>query len=279
MDKDVTQVITGVSAAKVVQAVTRKYVDPMVTQAFLYTPEQYASDLTKLTPPYIPQSVAGVQDTPKVIGEAIISDAGYAFVSGPGNLTGTAKLVATKYTFQAAAGQKVKSYMFPSVWGTGILGAVGIADSAYDFLNLGKHKLTIAAAGTSLLVDGVTRGLGVDGTITAPSGFDVSKQPSMQYLDQSAIANLQRLSTDNQNLRNEISQLRSAQYPRGTPPGIPSYAVAAQQPVVNVTENMIPSKGAEAIKQRTNLIGGKLQKATAESVRYQTGLVTLQGGR
>ena len=277
MDKDVTQVIEGVAAGKFLQAVMRKYGDPIVAQAFLYTPEQYATDLTKLTPPYIPQAVAGVQDIPKVIGDAIMSDAGYTFVSGPGNLTGTSKLVATKYTYQAAAGQKVASYMFPSVWGTGILGAVGLADTAYDFLGLKKHKLIVAAAGSSLLGDGIVRALGVDGTITAPSGFDVTKQPAMQYLDQSAMANLQRLSTDNQNLRTEIAQLRSAQYPRGTPPGIPSYSVV-HQPVVQVSE-IIPGKGAEAIKERTHMVGGQLQKATAESVRYQTGLITLHGGR
>ncbi len=276
MDKDITQVIEGVAAGKVLQAVMRKYGDPIVAQAFLYTAEQYATDLTKITPvPYIPKSVAGVQDTPKVIGEAIMSDAGYEFASGPGNLTSTGGLKATKYTYQAAAGQKVKSYMFPSVWGTGLLGAVGIADSVYNFLGIRKHKLLIAAAGSSMLGDGLVRALGVDGTITAPSGFDVSKQPSMQYLDQSAIQNLQRLSEDNMNLRNKIAQLTAAQYPRGMPPGIPSYAA---QPVVQVSE-IIPGKGAEAIKERTHMVGGQLQKATAESVRYQTGLVTLHGGR
>jgi len=288
MDKDVTQIIEGVAAGKTLQALMRKYGDPIVAQAFLYTSEQYATDLTKLTPtPYIPQAVSGVQDTPKVIGDGIMSDAGYAFVSGPGHLTGTGGLTATKYTYQAAAGQKVAPYMFPSVWGTGILGAVGIADSEYDFLGLKKHKILVAAAGSSLLADGIVRAIGVDGTITAPSGFDVSKQPSMQYLDQSAMNNLKRLTADNTNLRTEIAHLRSAataatastaQYPRGMPPGIPSYAVSAQQPVVQVTE-IIPGKGAEAIKERTHLVGGQLQKATAESVRHQTGLVTLHGGR
>jgi len=285
MDKDVTQIIEGVAAGKTLQALMRKYGDPIFAQAFLYTSEQYATDLTKLTPiPYIPKSdTAGVQDTPEVIGKEIMSDAGYAFVSGPGNLTGAGKLVATKYTYQAAAGQKVAPYTFPSVWGTGLIGAVGIADSEYDFLRLKKHKLLVAAAGSSLLGDGIVRAIGVDGTITAPSGFDVSKQPSMQYLDQSAMNNLKRLTADNTNLRTEIAQLRAAatataQYPRGMPQGIPSYAVSAQQPVVQVTE-IIPGKGAEAIKERTHLVGGQIQKATAESVRHQTGLVTLHGGR
>ena len=285
MDKDVTQIIEGVAAGKTLQALMRKYGDPIFAQAFLYTSEQYATDLTKLTPiPYIPKADAsGVQDTPEVIGKEIMSDAGYAFVSGPGNLTGAGKLVATKYTYQAAAGQKVAPYMFPSVWGTGILGAVGIADSEYDFLGLKKHKLLVAAAGSSMLGDGIVRAIGVDGTITAPSGFDVTKQPSMQYLDQSAMNNLKRLTADNTNLRTEIAQLRAAstaQYPRGMPPGIPSYSAQAnaQQPVVQVTE-IIPGKGAEAIKERTYMVGGAIQKATAESVRHQTGLVTLHGGR
>ncbi len=275
MDKDVTQVIEGVAAGKVLQAVMRKYGDPIVAQAFLYTPEQYVKDLHLAG--YVNNPI-DVNKTDAEIGEIVKQASGYEFTGTPAsiaNLMGGAKHTANPYTYQAAAGQKVKSYMFPSVWGTGLLGVVGLADTAYDFLGQSKHKILIAAAGSSLVGDGVVRALGVDGTITAPSGFDVSKQPSMQYLDPGAMQNLQRLSADNMNLRNEIAQLRAAQYPRGTPPGIPSYA---SQPVVQVSE-IIPGKGAEAIKERTHMVGGQLQKATAESVRYQTGLVTLHGGR
>ncbi len=272
MDKDITQVIEGVAAGKVLQAFMRKYGDPIVAQAFLYSSEQYVKDLKAAG---YGLQVVDAAKTDAEIGVIVTQASGYTFLTGPANLRGTGKLTADPYTYQAAAGQKVKSYMFPSVWGTGLLGVVGLADTAYDFLGQSKHKILIAAAGSSLLGDGVVRALGVDGTITAPSGFDVSKQPAMQYLDPGAMQNLQRLSADNMTLRNEIAQLRSAQYPRGMPQGVPSYA---QQPVVQVSE-IIPGKGAEAIKERTHLVGGQLQKATAESVRYQTGLITLHGGR
>jgi len=280
MDKDVVQVMEGVAAGKAVQALMRKYGDLEVAKMFLYTPEQYVKDLK--TAGYIVQTVDAAK-TDAEIGVIVMQASGYTFLSGPANLRGSAKLTADPFTYRAAAGQKVSPYMFPSVWGTGILGAVGVADSMYDFLGLKKHKLIVAAAGASLLGDGITRAMGVDGTITAPSGFDVTKQPGMQYLDKSAMQNLQRLSTDNNNLRTELAQLRAAstaQYPRGMPPGIPSYSAQAnaQQPVVQVTE-IIPGKGAEAIKERTYMVGGAIQKATAESVRHQTGLVTLHGGR
>ncbi len=275
MDKDITQIIEGVAAAKTVQALVRKYGDPIITQSFLYSAEQYVKDLKAAG--YTVQAVDAAK-TDAEIGEIIKQQSGYTFATGPANLRGTGKLTADPYTHQAAAGQKVASYMFPSVWGTSLVGVVALADSMKNFLGVSKYKLVMAAAGSSMVGDGVVRALGVDGTITAPSGFDVSKQPAMQYLDPSAMQNLQRLSSENQNLRNELAHLRSAQYPRGMPPGIPSYAQPQPQPVVQVSE-IIPGKGAEAIKERTHMVGGQLQKATAESVRYQTGLVTLHGGR
>jgi len=277
MDKDVIQVVEGVAAAKTVQALVRKYGDLEVAKIFLYTPEQYVKDLK--TAGYVVQ-IVDTAKTDAEIGVIVMQASGYTFLSGLANLRGTAKLTADPFTYRAAAGQKVAPWAFPSVWGTGLIGAVGVADSMYDFLGLKKHKLIVAAAGASLLGDGITRALGVDGTITAPSGFDVTTQPGMQYLDKSAMQNLQRLSADNNNLRTEIAQLRAAtaQYPRGMPPGIPSYAVSMQQPVVQVSE-IIPGKGAEAIKERTYMVGGAIKKATAEAVNRQTGLVTLHGGR
>jgi len=278
MDKDVIQVVEGVAAAKTVQALVRKYGDLEVAKMFLYTPEQYVKDLK--TAGYVVQ-IVDTAKTDAEIGVIVMQATGYTFLSGLANLRGSAKLTADPFTYRAAAGQKVSPMYFPSTWLSALLGTVGVADSMYDFLGMKKHKLLIAAAGSSLLGDGVTRALGVDGTITAPSGFDVTVQPGMQYLNnQGALQNLQKLSADNSRLQKEIASLRSAtaQYPRGMPPGIPSYSaqVSAQQPVVQVSE-IIPSKGAEAIKERVNMMG--IHKATAETVKRQTGLVTLTGGR
>lgn len=277
MDKDITQVIEGVAAGKTIQALMRKYGDLAAAQWWLYRPEQYVKDLK--TAGYVVQTVDAAK-TDADIGTIIMQASGYSFLSGPANLRGTAKLTADPNTYQAAAGQKVAPWAFPSGLGSIVIGTIGVADSMYSFLGLKQYKLLMAAAGSSMFGDGVVRAIGVDGTITAPSGFDVSKQPAMQYLDPSVMQNLQRLSTDNTNLRTELAQLRSAstaQYPRGMPPGIPSYTVNSQ-PVVQVTE-IIPQKGAEAIKERTHLVGRYMQKATPETVRHQTGLVTLTGGR
>jgi hypothetical protein len=285
-DPNVTAIVEGVAAGKVVQSLVRKFGDLAVAPLLLYTPEQYVKDLK--TAGYVVQAVDAAK-TDAEIGTIVMQTSGYTFLSGPANLRGSAKLTADPFTYQAAAGQKVPAYMFPSTWFTGIIGIAGVADGYYNFTGMAKHKLLIAAAGASMLGDGITRGIGVDGTISAPSGFDVSKQPAMQQLDHSAMQNLQRLSAENNNLRNELMQLRAAgqqqqqqvvqaQPPRGMPSGIPSYTVNATQPVVQVTE-IIPSKGAEAIKQRTHLVGGAIQKATPESVKHQTGLVTLTGGR
>jgi len=164
------------------------------------------------------------------IGAIVTQASGYTFLSGPANLRGTAKLTADPFTYQAATGQKVAPWKQLSTWGTGLLGVVGIADGMYDFLGLRQYKLLVAAAGASLLGDGVVRGIGVDGTITAPSGFDVSKQPGMQYLDPTVQSNLRALSDRNNQLQSEVNTLRNQLGGRATG------TVQAAVPQVTVTE-------------------------------------------
>ena len=232
---DVYQVMEGVAAAKTIQALIRKYGDVVFAQMFLYTAEQYVKDLK--TAGYVVQTVdAGKTDAE--IGAIVTQASGYTFVSGPANLRGSAKLTADPFTYQAATGQKVAPWKQLSTWGTGLLGAVGIADSMYDFLGMSKYKLLIAAAGSSLVGDGVVRALGVDGTITAPSGFDVSKQPAMQYLDPNVQSNLRALSERNSQLQAEVNALR----------GRATGTVQAAVPQVTVTE--LARNPNEVLKQQ-----------------------------
>lgn len=286
MDKDVQNAMIGGGVAAFVSAGLQKYGDP-VFAPMLYSATQYAKDLK--TTGYVPLAAdAGLTDDQ--IGVKILETTGFPWGSvetgkvaalvGPGHLT------ATKDTYMAAVGQKVPPYMLPSTMGAGVIGLAAAADAAGKYVEgLSKYRVLEGALGGNLIGYTVARGTGFIGFKAYPSGLDPIALPTgtTQYLDQSAMQNLKRLTTDNSNLRAEIAQLRAAttataQYPRGMPPGIPSYAVSTQQPTIQVTE-IIPGKGAEAIKERTHMVGGHLQKATAESVRHQTGLVTLHGGR
>jgi hypothetical protein len=283
MDKDIIQVLGGVAAGKIVYALMRTYVDPSLAPGLLYSPTTYWEDLKKAKYTLQP---ADATTSDEEIGKKINTEVGYEFVSGPGNLLGTKHLTANKYTYMAAVGQKVSAYTMPSVWGTGLIGVVGIADSVYDFLGLSKYKVAVASMSASMLGDAMTRALGVGGVKAAPSGFDVKMtDPPMQYLDSNAMQSLNKLAADNNALRQEITQMRAstAQYPRGMPQGVPSYAINASQPVIQPViqvNDILPQRGSAAIKERTGLMGDQfLHKATAEVVRGQTGLITLHGGR
>jgi len=291
MDKDAQNAIYGAAGAAVTQGLIQKYGDRFVAP-MVYSPTQYAVDLKKYG--YVYQTTPVRSD--EEVGALIISATGYEFASvtapAAANLTGTNKRTATIDTYMAAVGQKVAPYMLPSVWGSGVIGFVAALDAVTDksFLLGDKRskqtRILEASVGGGLVGAAVLRAIpGLTGVKIYPSGFDAVATPTMQYLDESAMQNLRRLGADNNRLQQELAQLRStqtatAQYPRGMPPGIPSYSVHAnaQQPIVQVTE-ILPQKGAEAIKERTHLVGGYMQKATPETVRHQTGLVTLTGGR
>lgn len=274
MDKEVTNAMIGGAGAAIVQAAVQRYADRWVAP-WLYSSTQYAVDLKKAG--YIPVS-ATASDAD--IGNAIVAATGYEFAAGsPTNLVGTNKRTATIDTYMAAVGQKVAPYLLPSVWGSGLIGAVAALDSNYDFLGLSEYKVMEGAIGGTLLGAAAMRAIpGITGIKAYPSGFDTTATSTMQYLDQNAAQNLNRLAAENQGLRNEIAQLRAAQYPRGMPPAIPSYTINGTQPVVQVTE-ILPQKGAEHIKSQTGLMGGAMRRATPEYIKRQTGLVTLTGGR
>jgi hypothetical protein len=194
--------------------------------------------------------------------------------------------------------------MFPSVWLSGILGGAVVAEGATNFTKMAFTKnndVGVAAAGASMLMDGLARGIGVDGMTSAPSGFDISaNQPAMQYLDQSAVANLRRLSDENGRLQNELAQLRSMNRPAQVqqPVQTAAYRYNAPQPQVTLTPvggyqpapqphvtvtpmggDIIPSRGAEYVKDRMYMMGMGIHRATGETVRNNTGLVTLSGGK
>ncbi len=288
MDKDkVVEIMAGATVGKGVQSLIRYYVDLEVAKMSLYTPTQYAVDLKKAL--YILKAADSTKSDDE-IGKAIISDTGFEFASGPGNLMGTAKQTANKYTYRAAAGQKVAAWMFPSTWLSGILGGVVVAEGATNFTKMDftkEHDAGITTMGATMLVDSLARGIGVEGTISAPSGFDVSKQPAMQQLDQSAMANLRRLSDENGRLQGELAQLRSMNRP-AQPVQTAAYRYNAPQPQVTVMgqpqvtitpvgTDIIPSRGAEPIKDRMYMMG--IHRATGETVRNNTGLITLSGGK
>ncbi len=290
MDKDkVMEIVAGATVGKGLQSLIRYYVDLEVAKMSLYTTTQYAVDLKKAL--YILKAADSTKSDAE-IGDAIMSDTGFEFASGPGNLMGTAKMTANKYTYRAAAGQKVAAYMFPSTWLSGILGGVVVAEGAMNFTKMDftkKHDAAVTTMGATMLVDSIARGIGVEGTISAPSGFDVSKQPAMQQLDQSAMANLRRLSDENNRLQGELTLLRGAN--RSGQPQTAAYKYNAPQPQVTVMggyqppqvtitpvgTDIIPSRGAEPVKDRMYMMG--IHRATGETVRNNTGLVTLSGGK
>lgn len=271
--ENITQVVAGIGAGKVFQILMRKYGDLGLAQYMLYTPAQYVKDLVKAG--YLRAAPA---DTDDDIAKAVATEAGYPFggyvVAGSGgNLLGTNKLTANMFTYRAAAGQKVAPWMMPSAWLSGLVGGVVTVEGAYNFTGADftrKNDVGVAAMGVSLLADGITRGIGVDGTIAAPSGFDITKEPIMQYLDPSALDSIKKLAADNQRLQVEVAALRAAQPPRGAPPGVAAYEVR--------TSDIIPKRGAEHVTARTGMMGHG--GATLETLRRTTGLVTLSpGGR
>jgi hypothetical protein len=302
MNKDITQVIAGIGIGKGVQSLIRYYVDLEVAKISLYTAAQYVKDL--VTAGYLRAAAA---DTDDAIATAIMGVNGYTFsgyktAGAGGNLVGTTKLTANQFTYRAAAGQKVAAWMFPSTWLSAVVGSVAVAEGATNFTKMDftkKNEIGVAAMGASMLADGIARGVGVDGTISAPSGFDISAtQPAMQYLDQSAVANLRRLSDENGRLQTELSQLRSMNRPAQVqqPVQTAAYRYNAPQPQVTVTPiggyqpapqpqvtitpmggDIIPSRGAEYVKDRMHMMG--IHRATGETVRNNTGLVTLSGGK
>lgn len=291
MKKEITQVIAGIGLGKGVQSLMRYFVDLEVAKISLYAPVQYVKDL--VTAGYLRASTTDTDDS---IATAIMGVNGYTFsgyktAGAGGNLLGTNKLTANHFTYRAAAGQKAAPWMFPSVWLSGVIGGVAVAEGATNFTKIDftkKNDVGVAAMGASMLMDGIARGIGVDGTISAPSGFDISAtQPAMQYLDQSAVANLRRLSDENNRLQGELAQLRSASRP-GQPVQTAAYRYNAPQPQVTVTgqpqvtitpvgTDIIPGRGAEPVKDRMYMMG--IHRATGETVRNNTGLITLSGGK
>lgn len=273
---EITQVAAGIGLGKGTQILIRKFADLQVAKYMLYTPAQYVKDL--ITGGYI-RAVS--TDTDDAIATAILTPNGYTFsgfnVAGAaGNLTGTNKLTANEYTYRAAAGQKVAPWMFPSTWLSGIVGGLFTAEGITNFTGSGftaKNDVGVSALGMSLLADGIMRGVGIEGTVAAPSGFDIKTPPSMQYLSQEAQKNLQKLALDNQRLLAEIEQIKTL---RGKPAD-PHIVVAPGETVY--TDTALPSKGAEALKERTYLLDRNVFRATAEAVKARTGLVTLSGGR
>jgi hypothetical protein len=300
MNKDITQVIAGIGIGKGLQALTRYYIDLEVAKISLYSAAQYVKDL--VTAGYLRAAAADTDDS---IATAIMGVNGYTFsgykIAGTGgNLLGTNKLTANHFTYRAAAGQKVAAWMFPSTWLSAVVGGLAVAEGATNFTKMDftkKNEIGVAAMGASMMADGIARGAGVDGTTSAPSGFDISATaPAMQYLDQSAVANLKRLSEENNRLQGELSQLRSMNRQVQQPVQTAAYRYNAPQPQVTVTPmggyqpqpqvtvtpmggDIIPSRGAEYVKDRMNMMGMGIHRATGETVRNNTGLVTLSGGK
>ncbi len=270
---EITQVAAGIGAGKVFQILMRKYGDLGLAQYMLYTAKQYVADLVKAG--YLR---AAPTDTDDEIAKAIVTESGYTFggyiaAGSGGNLLGTNKLTANVFTYHAAAGQKVPVWQMPSVWLSGLAGSVLTAEGAYNFTGADftrKNDVGVAAMGVSLLADGIARGIGVDGTIAAPSGFDITKEPIMQYLDPSAVENIKKLAAENNRLQAEVAALRAAQPPRGAPSGVTAYEVK--------TTDVLPKRGAAHVTARTGLMGSG--GATLDTLRKTTGLVTLSpGGR
>lgn len=268
MDEATKQVLGGIIAGKIVQAGLRKYVDPMATNSILalYTAEQYAKDLK--TAGYAVQATDAAK-TDAEIGVIILQTSGYTYATGPGNLRGSAKLTADPFTYQAGAGQKVAAWKLPSASVSAALGAAGIIGAEYDYLGDGmrKYKLGATAFGASMLGDGILRGAGIDGTITAPSGFDVSAQPIMGHLDASVVNNMKALSMELQRLQKENSQLRSA-----------NGQLAQAAPHITVTDIgqagsglPIPDRYIEDIKARTGLVGSRPTFAQLQAARMKKG--------
>ncbi len=272
--EEITQVAAGIGIGKGLQILVRKFADLQVAKYMLYTPAQYVKDL--ITGGYIR---AAATDTDDAIAKAIMTANGYTFsgyhaAGAGGNLTGTNKLTATEYTYRAAAGQKVAPWMFPSTWLSGIAGTVLTAEGITNFTGSSYTKekdVGVAALGITLLADGIAHGIGIDGTVAVPSGFDIKTPPSMQYLSAEAQKNLQKLAADNQRLQAEIAQIRSL---RAVDPNI---KVAPGGTVY--TDTILPGKEGEALKERTYLMDRNVFRATAEAVKAKTGLVTLGGGR
>lgn len=272
---EITQVAAGIGIGKGVGILIRKFADLQVAKYMLYTSAQYVKDL--ITGGYIR---AAATDTDDAIAKAIMTGSGYTFSGyntpgAGGNLTGVNKLIANESTYRAAAGQKVAPWMFPSTWLSGIVGGVFTAEGITNFTGSSYTKdkdVGVSALGMTLLADGISHGIGIEGTVAAPSGFDIKTPPPMQYLSQEAQKNLQKLAADNQRLQNEIAQIRNLRQTVDphidTAPGGTVY-----------TEEKLPSKGAEALKERTYMLDRNVFRATAEAVKAKTGLVTLTGGR
>jgi hypothetical protein len=269
MDKNVTHIVGGVIGGKAIQSLIRWQGDLLAASMLLYPPTKYVTDLKAAG--YITASTK----TDAEIGAIVMQTSGFPFDSGPGGLRGNAKLTADPYTYQAAAGQKIPAWQMPSTWLSGILGVVGIADGYTPFMGktLEPYKLVIAAAGASMLADGVSHGLGVDGCITAPSGFDVSKQPILQNLDQSVVNNLKVLASDNSVKTAEINRL-NAELARlkGLPQPVPTPGITVREVGSGIPEPQNPS--VARIKTRSGLLGGAL---ATNRIRNPAGLQTIQG--
>jgi hypothetical protein len=273
MDKNVTNVVGGAVGGKIIQSLIRWQGDKLAATMLLYPPTKYATDLMAAGYKLQAADVAAAK-TAAEIGTIIMQASGYTFASGPGNLRGTNKLTADPYTYQAAAGQKVPAYMMPSTWGSAILGIIGIADGYKPFLgkDLEPYKLVFAAAGGTLLADGIAHGLTVDNCITAPSGFDVSTQPTLTSLDQSVVQNLKTLANANASLNAQVNQLKA------------EIAKLTGAPGITVTE-LAPGSGLplstelEAIKARSGVMGGSklayFKQLSAMTRKANTGLATV----
>jgi hypothetical protein len=123
-----------------------------------------------------------------------------------------------------------------------------------------------------MLADGISRGLGVDGTITAPSGFSVGTPPEMQYLGPEIINNLKLLAAENTRLSDELAQLRGGGRINVTDPHITVRDLVGGGP--------LPDRGAEELKRRTSMLGGvnlARSRTSPESMKRRTGLNIIQG--
>ena len=269
---DIKEVGSGMIVSKGAYAVMRRFIDKEFAKLALYKPIDYVKDLIKSG--YLRADPA---DTDDDIATSIVSPTGYAFVGGPSNLTGTNKLTATADTYMAAVGQKVSPLYLPSTWLSALIGVVAAAEAQWNFTGAEftrTHGLGIGVAGVNMLLDGVSRGLGVDGVKVAPTGMDV-KPGTVQYLAGESVnmQAIQQMTQENQSMRTQIQQLKGQLSATGTPGGIPGPGMQVQE--VPMTPDV------KSIKDRFGLMGtttgmvpGPGAVTPAEAMRKKFGLMS-----
>lgn len=269
---DIKEVGGGMIVSKGAYAVLRRFIDKEFAKLALYKPIDYVKDLIKSG--YLRADPA---DTDDGIATAIVSPTGYTFVGGPSNLTGTNKLTATSDTYMAAVGQKVTPLYLPSTWLSAIIGVAAAAEAQWNLTGSEfsrTHGLGIGVAGVNILLDGVARGLSVDGVKVAPTGMDV-KPGTVQYLAGEGVnmQAIQQMTQENQAMRTQIQQLKGQSSATGTPAGIPGPGVQTQE--VPMTPDV------RSIKERfglmdtvTGMVPGPGAVTPAESMRKKFGLMS-----